>query len=406
MALVQQLLQFLDPPRQLRAPPPVEEPTHLPELLLGMPDVRRQERAAEPPPEPLLQARLTVDDDRHRLGSPGGEPATRRLGPGPLQRRFPRTERPVHLLVERAVQPTALAPPERVHHHQGDAPAVLALVPLLPPLLPAPRPPFRSASMPLTLAALLVLSPWAAAPRQFLLGGRGGRLAVDLDDQDLALVLGQGALAHVGISGPGQAQAPLLDRRGGRRRPQEHPPELAGDPEAHPGGQPAEPADDPRAEGVAGQAQRHVQRVHARPAAVPRHEEGPDIGDRSATGPERSLGGRIRHAIAAGLPDRRVEPIVAGAEEGLDEQASQLPQQPQQGRLELEERRGPLIIQAGGDDHIELLVGLPRQLIDSRWTRRNGRITLRSVHGDRLLTVPAWDLFSDQDKSPERHISA
>src|SRR5512142_2510987 len=78
MPLIEQLLQLLDPARQLRAPLPVEEPTHLPELLLRMPDVQRQDRAAEQPPEPSLQARLAVDDDLHRLGGPGGEAAARR----------------------------------------------------------------------------------------------------------------------------------------------------------------------------------------------------------------------------------------------------------------------------------------------------------------------------------------
>src|SRR5512135_3117435 len=151
MPFVEQLFQLLDPARQLRSPLPMEQPTHLPELLLRMPDVQCQDRAPEQPPQSLLQARLAVDDDLYRLGGSGGEPAPRGPGPRPFQRRTPRTERPEHLLVERSVQPAFRAPPERVHHHQGDAPAVLALVPLLPPLLPAPTPPFRSASMPLTL---------------------------------------------------------------------------------------------------------------------------------------------------------------------------------------------------------------------------------------------------------------
>src|SRR4051794_18669594 len=141
MTLVEQLFQPLGPARQLGAPLPVEQPTHLPELLLRVPDVQRQDRAAEEPPQPPLQARLAVDDDLHRLGGPGREAATCGLGPCPLQRRSPRTERPEHLLVQRAVQPTLVAAPERVHHHQGRATAVLALVPLLPPLLPAPTPP-------------------------------------------------------------------------------------------------------------------------------------------------------------------------------------------------------------------------------------------------------------------------
>ncbi len=144
----------------------MEQPTHLPELLLRMSHVQRQRRATEQPPQPPLQARLAVDDDLHHLGGPGGEPAARRLRPSPLQRRLPRTERPEHLLVDRAMQTTVLAAPQRVHHHQRGAAAVLALVPLLPPLLPAPSLPSRPAPMPLTLAALLVAGPRAAAPRQ------------------------------------------------------------------------------------------------------------------------------------------------------------------------------------------------------------------------------------------------
>src|SRR5512143_565529 len=180
MPPVEQLFQILDPARQLRAALPVEEPTHLPELLLRVPDVQGQGRAAEQPPQSLLQARLAVNNDLDHLGGSGGEAAACRLRPRPLQRRRPRTERPEHLLVDRAVQPTVFAPPQRVHHHQRRAAAVLALVPLLPPRLPTPPLPLRPAPMPLALAAGCVPRPRAAAPRQLPLRGRGGRLAVDL----------------------------------------------------------------------------------------------------------------------------------------------------------------------------------------------------------------------------------
>ena len=53
----------------------MEQPAHLPELLLRVAHVQSQDRGWEQPPEPLLQARLAVDDDLHRLGGPGGEPA-------------------------------------------------------------------------------------------------------------------------------------------------------------------------------------------------------------------------------------------------------------------------------------------------------------------------------------------
>jgi hypothetical protein len=176
--------------------------------------------------------------------------------------------------------------------------------------------------------------------------------------------------------------------------------------EADPSGQPTEPADDQRGVGVAGQAQRHVQRVHAGPAAAPRHEEGPGVGDRPATGLERAPGGGVRHPIAAGLPGRQVGPVVAGPEEELHQQTPQRPQEPQQRRLELEEGRGPLVHQAVRDDLVEPLAGLALQVLDGRWTVRGGRITLAIAHGDRLLTVPDRDIFSGQDKSPEHPRSA
>ena len=74
MPFVEQLLQLLDPLRQLGAAFTIEQPTHLPEFLLRMSHVQRQRRATEQPPQPPLQARLAVDDDLHHLGGPGGEP--------------------------------------------------------------------------------------------------------------------------------------------------------------------------------------------------------------------------------------------------------------------------------------------------------------------------------------------
>ncbi len=65
-----------------------------------------------------------------------------------------------------------------------------------------------------------------------------------------------------------------------------------------------------------------------------------------------------------------------------------------------------MVIQAVRDDRVEPLVDLALQILDRRWTARDGGITLRIAHGDRLLTVPVWDMFSGQDKSPEPHISA
>src|SRR3954447_16621148 len=259
MPLVQQLFQLLDPTRQLRAALRVEQPTHLPELLLRVPNVQGQDRSGEEPAKPLFQADLAVDDDLHRLVGLGGKAASRRLGPSPLHRRPPRAERPEYLLVARAMKPTVLLSPQGVHHHQRRAAAVLALVPLLPPTLPTPPLPLGTAAMPLTSTAPFAPRPRLSPPRQLLIGGGGDRLAVDLDDQHVAVALGQGAVAEEDVGRPAQAQDPLLDRRGRRRGPQEHLPEPAGDPEAHPGGQPTEPADDQRAGAIAGQTERDVQ---------------------------------------------------------------------------------------------------------------------------------------------------
>src|SRR5512132_2625043 len=110
MPLVEQHFQVLDPTRQLHAPFRIEQPTDLPELLLRVSNVQGQDRFGEQPTEPLLQADLAVDDDLHRLVGHAWKAAARRLGPSPLQRRLPRTERPEDLLVDRAVESTVLAP--------------------------------------------------------------------------------------------------------------------------------------------------------------------------------------------------------------------------------------------------------------------------------------------------------
>ena len=111
MPFVEQLLQALDPTRQLRAPlrggttcpPPRASPARAGRPASGS-------AATEQPPQPPLQTRLAVDDDLHRLGGPGGEPAAAScLHLRPLQRRLPRAERPEHLLVEWAVQPAVFA---------------------------------------------------------------------------------------------------------------------------------------------------------------------------------------------------------------------------------------------------------------------------------------------------------
>ena len=220
----------LRPSVSTRAAFAVEQPAHLPEFLLRVPHVQRQDRAAEQPSQPLLQAGLAVDDDLHRLAVPAGiRDASPAPAPTPAPTAANRTSR--RPSCGSAVQPAGLAPPQGVHHHQGVAAAVL-LFPLLPLRLPAPPLPPGPAPMPLTPAARFVTDPRSTPPRQFLRCGRGGRLAVDLDDQHLAVVLGKG-LREVDVGRPRQAQthSSIAEAVGG---PQEHRPQAAGDLETHP----------------------------------------------------------------------------------------------------------------------------------------------------------------------------
>src|SRR5207248_317197 len=88
------------------------------------------------------------------------------------------------------MQPAVRAPTQGVYHHQGGAATVLALVSFLSPGFAPPSPPPGPAPMTLTatVAAAGMTRPWAAAPRQLRLGGRRRRLAVDLQDQHLAVI--------------------------------------------------------------------------------------------------------------------------------------------------------------------------------------------------------------------------
>src|SRR5512142_1480548 len=74
MPLVEQLFQPSDPARQPRTALLREYPARRPELLLRVPDVQGQGRAAEQPPQSLLQARLAVNNDLDHLGGSGGKP--------------------------------------------------------------------------------------------------------------------------------------------------------------------------------------------------------------------------------------------------------------------------------------------------------------------------------------------
>src|SRR5947199_8329302 len=100
MPLVEQLFQRLDPVRQLRAPLAVGQAPHLPELLLRMADVQRQDRPAEQATAPLLQAFLAIEDDLNGLLGPGRETAARGLVPRPLQRPPAPAARPEALAVQ------------------------------------------------------------------------------------------------------------------------------------------------------------------------------------------------------------------------------------------------------------------------------------------------------------------
>src|SRR5262249_28230243 len=63
-----------------------------------------------------------------------------------------------------------------------------------------------------------------------------------------------------------------------------------------------------------------------------------------------------------------------------------------QRRLEREESGRPRLTEAVGGDLVEPLMGLVSQRVGCRRTRRRGQATLTGAHGDRLRTVPVWDL--------------
>src|SRR5271168_4501530 len=97
--------------------------------------------------------------------------------------------------------------------------------------------------MPLALAAAslgLVLAR-SAAFGQFLSGGGRNRLAIALNDQHLAIALGQRTGTQPDLSRSSQPQNPPLDRRGGRCPAQEHAAQFAGQTETQTRGQPTEP---------------------------------------------------------------------------------------------------------------------------------------------------------------------
>src|SRR5262249_15815346 len=155
--------------------------------------------------------------------------------------------------------------------------------------------------------------------------------------------------------------------------------------------------------GVAGQAQLDIQRMHAGTATTARHQEGPQIGDRTATGLEGPWCLRVGQTITPRPdPGRVVQPVMPASEQQLDQHTPQRSQEFQEGVLELEEGGRCWIAQASGDGRVELAVELWLQLVDSRWTSRGRGANLALAHGGGLLIVPIWGVkTSGQDKSPE-----
>ena len=282
MPFVEQLLQLLDPLRQLGAAFTMEQPTHLPELLLRMTHVQHQRRATAAPaaaPGRSRRRRRSAPAWRSR-GGPGRVACARAHSSADFREpNVPNT----FLLIGPCSRPSAS--PRNVDITTSVARGRSCSC---PPSSAASSGPVAAAA-PGPDAADTCSSAGGSRGRrraQFLLGGRGDRLAVDLDDQYVAIILGQWTCDRIDISGPGQPRTHSSIAEAGGAAPRNISPNLLAIWKLNRVANRSEPADEQRAVRVAGQPQRHVQGVDTVPAAAARHEERPDVGGRPATGLE------------------------------------------------------------------------------------------------------------------------
>ena len=93
-----------------------------------------------------------------------------------------------HALVDRSVQAAIVAGFQRVHHHQGDAASILTLIPGLAAFLFTPAGALGLTSMARTPTGMRFVVSFAPPFVEFGLGGHWRRFAIDLDDEDIAIV--------------------------------------------------------------------------------------------------------------------------------------------------------------------------------------------------------------------------
>ncbi len=226
-----------------------------------MTHVQRKDRVGKQLRQPLVQTLLPVQHDLHTLGCLGRKPSSRGLLASPLQGQLSLGVGAPDLFIDRSVQSSVLATSQRVHHHQRDAPPVLALLASFPAFLLLSLPFLLPAvTLAAARASARVLVPRAAAFGQLLLG-RGGRcLTVHLDDQHFTVIFRRRRCFHVG-PGPRRAQTQhqlfnRLARRGPANKRLENRP---GRRVADPGGQACHQPADTQAKAVRRDAQSRIQ---------------------------------------------------------------------------------------------------------------------------------------------------
>jgi len=312
------------------------------------------------------QALFPIHQDLDPLGRVRGKTTPRRLGTSPLHHHLPLPETAPDPFVDRAMQQTVGAPPQRVHDHEGGTTAILVLSPFFPAFFRAPPLPPRPSAMTLTTASTTLAVPPRPAPLEQLGRARHRcRLAVHLDHQHLPLLLGKRRCrTHVRWGHPTHPQHQMLQRFGGRRPTPERRQHQLRCLEAQPRRQARRQRDHPRRKRVAGQAQDGIERMKT-PTAAPPCQVRSCVADRAVNRLQLAWRPSIHQAMTA-QPSLQIQPLVSREQKQRDEQAAQHPHSSEQFFLEIP--KGCLATLTPSRDLLDLLMDLPANRLDRIWT--------------------------------------